>query len=82
MLVIDYLQPMEVITMKFGSELRKCRRAARMTQQDLAEETGINRTSISEYENGHVTPDLDNLLKLMKALPNLYKAFGELRKGA
>lgn len=39
-----------------GSELRRLRLAANMTQQELSRKVGINSTQISQYEKGVPIP--------------------------
>ena len=48
--------------------IREHREALDMTQEDLADESGISLSSISAYERGDVQPSLDALEKLSKAL--------------
>jgi transcriptional regulator with XRE-family HTH domain len=47
-------------------QLKKYRRKAGLTQQELADETGIDRATIVRYENGSRTPPLENLKILAK----------------
>ena len=51
-----------------GSELRKARRAAGMTQEQLAFAAGVDRTYISMLENDKKSPTLDLLWRLCDAL--------------
>lgn len=61
---------------KFILRLRSLREEARLPQLEVAYKTGIQRQTISTYENGHTIPEDDNLLKLAIA----YNAnFEELR---
>lgn len=46
--------------------LKQCRAAARLQQKDVIAKTGIAQTSISGYENGTITPTLENLIVLAK----------------
>ena len=39
-----------------------------MSQEELAQMTGISRVSISRYENGHTSPSVGHILKISKAL--------------
>ena len=52
----------------FGHRLMVCRHDARMTQDDLAAATGIDKGSITRYENGVITPGLDKAYTLALAL--------------
>ena len=44
------------------------RKSKKMTQQDLADKTGMDRADISKIENGSANPTLKTLEKLAKAL--------------
>ncbi len=46
---------------EFGKQLAHFRRAAKMTQGDLAEKLGISKSAVSMYETGNREPDLDLL---------------------
>jgi len=47
-------------------QLKKYRNKAGLTQQQLADKTGIDRATIVRYENGSRTPPLENLKILAK----------------
>lgn len=49
-------------------KLRKIRRAADITQKELAEKVGCSKNVIGGYENGFHTPSLEMLRKLAAAL--------------
>ena len=51
---------------ELGKELRKLRREMRMTQEELAEELGIDPVQISKYESGKIEIKGRQLMKLMK----------------
>lgn len=51
-----------------GERIRAYRKIARMTQEQLAEKVGVNRVTITQYENGSITPPLDRLEKVASAL--------------
>lgn len=53
-------QPMLKLTLK--------RKEARMTICELAEKTGLNYNTISQYENGSHRPRTDNIKKIADAL--------------
>jgi transcriptional regulator with XRE-family HTH domain len=53
--------------MNFGSELRSARRAAGLTQADLARRAGTSQATLSAYENGHKNPSLATLDRLLAA---------------
>ena len=44
--------------------LRICRDTKRLQQKDVADKTGIGKSSLSTYETGDVTPSLENLIVL------------------
>lgn len=51
-----------------GEELQKARIAAKMTQEQLSFASEVDRTYISELENGHKSPTVDVLFRLCDAL--------------
>jgi transcriptional regulator with XRE-family HTH domain len=52
----------------FGSELRRLRESAGLTQESLAFEAGVHRTYISQLERNQKSPTLDVLFRLCRAL--------------
>lgn len=44
--------------------IRKARKAAGITQENLAKALGVNRATISKYENGAITPSIGQLCKI------------------
>lgn len=52
----------------FGQALRKRRRSAKLTQENLAFEAGSGRVFISQIERGLKQPTFQTILKLAKAL--------------
>jgi transcriptional regulator with XRE-family HTH domain len=55
-------------TRTFGENLRDARNHAGLSQQALALSSGMDRATISIYENGGRQPRLDTILKLARAL--------------
>jgi transcriptional regulator with XRE-family HTH domain len=49
-------------------ELRRARTDAGMTQEDLSFAAEVDRTYISELENGHKSPTVDLLFRICGAL--------------
>lgn len=49
---------------QFSRQLKTIRLAKNLSQDALAEQLFISRQSISKWENGDATPDLENLIKL------------------
>lgn len=52
----------------FNDYLKELRKARGMTQQDLANESGVSLPSIRKYETGAILPRNENIEKLAKAL--------------
>jgi transcriptional regulator with XRE-family HTH domain len=52
----------------FGRYLRECRRAARLSQRQLATQLGIDFTYISKLENGHEEPPSADTLRRLAAV--------------
>lgn len=48
--------------------LYKARKAAKMTQAQLAEELDVNRATVSKYETGIITPPLNQIMKISEIL--------------
>ena len=55
-------------TARFGAALREKRMRIGMTQSDLAQLSGLNRSYISEIENGRESISLDRAENLAKAV--------------
>lgn len=53
---------------KFGQNLQKARKNSGVSQEELAELVGVNRTYISLVEKGHRNPSLRFLYRATKAL--------------
>ena len=51
-----------------GEELRKARREAKLSQEQLSFEAEVDRTYISELENDKKSPTLDVLFRLCDAM--------------
>lgn len=52
----------------FGKRLRKSRKSKRLTQQQIADEIGVNRSSYSNWEKGKRESSFENLVKLADLL--------------
>lgn len=48
--------------------IREARKAAGITQEDLAHSVGINRATLSKYESGVIEPSVSQLLSIASAL--------------
>lgn len=51
-----------------GSQLASIRRKRRLTQEQLAELSGLNRVNIAKIENGRYNVSIDILHKICKVL--------------
>jgi transcriptional regulator with XRE-family HTH domain len=51
-----------------GERIRTCRKRAKLTQEKLAEKTGLSVVFISLLENAWRTISLDSLLKIARAM--------------
>lgn len=49
-------------------DIRAKRKEAKLTQDDLAKKVGINRATLSKYENGQIEPPFSQLVKIADAL--------------
>lgn len=52
----------------FNRQLVKLRRQQNLSQEQLAHELFVSRQSISKWEQGETTPDLDTVVKLANLL--------------
>ena len=50
--------------MKFGENLYNLRKAAKMSQEKLAEKMEVSRQSVSKWENGESYPEMEKIMKL------------------
>lgn len=50
--------------MKFGENLYHLRKAAKMSQEKLAEKMNVTRQSVSKWENGESYPEMEKIMKL------------------
>jgi len=51
-----------------GKNIRKCRLAKKMRQEDLAEKTNLSVTYVGMLERGEKTPSLETLVAILNAL--------------
>jgi len=54
--------------MEIGNKIREARKAANLTQKQLAEKSGIIETTIRKYEIGKQKPKFENIEKIAAAL--------------
>lgn len=50
--------------MSIGVNIRRYRKQAKLTQEELAKLVGVGRTSVTQWENGEQTPLMGNVQKL------------------
>ena len=50
--------------MKFGENIYNLRKAAKMSQEKLAEKMDVTRQSVSKWENGESYPEMEKIMKL------------------
>ncbi|MGN6256974.1 MAG: helix-turn-helix transcriptional regulator [Solirubrobacterales bacterium] len=56
------------MALKFGENLRRCRRRAALSQAALGELASLHRTAVVMLENGTRLPRIDTMIKLANAL--------------
>lgn len=56
------------LSKRFGKRLRDLRKEARLTQQELADESGLHITFIARLETGNRNPTLKSCAALARAL--------------
>jgi len=56
------------IAVRFGENLRRCRRRADLSQERLAALAGLHRVAIGHLEHGRRRPRIDTLVKVACAL--------------
>ncbi|HBH71127.1 MAG TPA: hypothetical protein DDX59_06615 [Lachnospiraceae bacterium] len=61
-----------------GGEIRRYRKTAGLTQEQLAKESGFSVTTVKRYENGVRAPRIDHLSRLANALHVPISAFVRL----
>jgi transcriptional regulator with XRE-family HTH domain len=55
-------------TVLLGEAIRRARKAAGISQEELAFEAQIDRTYVSQLENGHKSPTVDVLFRICPIL--------------
>lgn len=53
---------------RLGEAMKDLRWAARLTQTEVRDRTGMSAPQLSRYENGHETPSLESLVKYLAAV--------------
>lgn len=66
------------VAAQFGRNLRRCRRRAGISQEELGSRAQLHRTEVGLLERGQRTPRIDTVVKLAYSLP---VPAGELLEG-
>ena len=61
----------------FAEQLTEARKAAHLTQDQLAEKVHVTRAAVSHWENGRYIPDFDMIHELSKALDYQFDVNGQ-----
>ncbi len=56
------------VARRFGENLRRCRRRANLSQEELGLRSSLHRTEIGLLERGARVPRIDTLIKISSAL--------------
>ena len=56
------------VARRFGENLRRCRRRAGLSQEELGMRSSLHRTEIGLLERGARVPRIDTLIKIASAL--------------
>lgn len=59
---------MEIDYKELGERIAKRRKALNLTQDDVAEATGLSNNHISNIENNHSIPSIETLIKICEVL--------------
>ncbi|HOQ76471.1 MAG TPA: helix-turn-helix transcriptional regulator [Thermoclostridium sp.] len=59
---------MEIDYKALGKRIAKRRKVLNLTQDDVAEATGLSNNHISNIENNHSIPSIDTLVKICEAI--------------
>ncbi|WP_306432318.1 helix-turn-helix domain-containing protein [Xanthomonas citri] len=61
-------KPVPVERLIFARNFRQARKAAKLSQRDIRDRTGLTRSWISNIETGKSPPNLDNMAMLAKCV--------------
>ncbi len=67
--------------MNINENIKKARKAAGITQKELAEMIGVHQKDISRWENGERTPNIEAFSGICKALKTSADTWLELEIG-
>ena len=54
------------VTMEIGNKIHQLRKISGMTQEQLSEKLNVSRQTISKWESGNTSPDLESIVKISK----------------
>lgn len=57
--------------------IREARKKCGLTQAEMADQLGVSQATISFWENGTETPSLENYLKLVNLVPEIFNLLAE-----
>ena len=63
-----YRRPMARKHLNIGGKIQARRKAMGLSQEDLAQLTGVSRQSVTKWETGQSAPDLDRLVEVADVL--------------
>lgn len=55
----------------FAVRLAQARRGLEMSQEEVSKRSGLPASAVSHYESGRRSPSLDNLVRLIRAMPGV-----------
>ena len=56
----------EVFTMDFGKQIKQMRLERKLTQEQMAEQLGVSRQAVSNWENNKNLPDLELIISMSR----------------
>jgi transcriptional regulator with XRE-family HTH domain len=65
---------MDAVAQQFGENLRRCRKSAGISQEELGFRSSLHRTEIGLLERGARVPRIDTLIKIATGLGVQYNA--------
>lgn len=68
--MIDYFMTNEALLQHFGQQMKQMRINAQLTQQELADRSGVSRATLAQLEGGRGAK-LDTIVSLLRALQKL-----------
>jgi transcriptional regulator with XRE-family HTH domain len=79
----------EEVAIRFGENLRRCRRLAGLSQEELGERASLHRTEIGLLEKGQRVARIDTMIRLAGAMAippeelvaGIFWTPGEMREG-